>query len=267
MRIQQSTPRTRQCPLVALVVTVGLLVVVDIVSPSVVQAFAPSVVPSSPRTTTLVWASGAWGGKDVLFEDEPELMDVAENFLRTKYQQIVGKDGDAMSVEQCATALRTLLPPVSPEELETEVTQTLERIKETSSDTSSISKECFVKAVAQNSYWQQAGDLVVMELMYFEALFAYYQTGKSLLNNDDYEQLKESLTWEGSSIATMNKQEALFVTAVASSRRGTPYLDDKEYADLKSELKSQKSWVTARGEDALEKLGLDTFMGYLHRAL
>ena len=32
-------------------------------------------------------------------------------------------------------------------------------------------------------------------------------------------------------------------------------------------LKEQGSWVVNRGADALEKMGLNTFIGYLHRAL
>jgi hypothetical protein len=103
--------------------------------------------------------------------------------------------------------------------------------------------------------------------MYFDALYAYYQTGESLLNNDDYEELKENLTWEGSSVATMTKKEAMFVNAVAAAKRGMPIMDDEEYASLKKDLRAQGSWVVSRGQDALEKLGLDTFLGYLHRAL
>ena len=123
----------------------------------------------------------------------------------------------------------------------------------------------FFNAIAQNSHWQAAGDLVVKELMHFDALYNYYQNGKALLKNDEFESLKESLTWEGSSIASLNTQEALFVTAIASSRRGNPVLDDEEYAKLKSELKKGNSLVMApRSPDALEKLGLDTFMDYLH---
>ena len=87
------------------------------------------------------------------------------------------------------------------------------------------------------------------------------------MNNEDYGELKENLTWEGSSIASMNKKEAMFVNAVASSKRGLPMMSDDEYATLKSDLKKEGSWVVSRGQDALEKLGLDTFLGYLHRAL
>jgi hypothetical protein len=61
-------------------------------------------------------------------------------------------------------------------------------------------------------------------------------------------------------------QEALFVTAVAAARRGEPILDDVAYAKLKASLKQENSWVVNREADVLEKLGVNTFMGYLHRA-
>ena len=75
------------------------------------------------------------------------------------------------------------------------------------------------------------------------------------------------LTWEGSSVATMNAREAEFVSAVAASKRGEPFMADDEYKALKAELKKEGSWVVNRGEDALEHMGLNTFMGYLHRSM
>ena len=161
-----------------------------------------------------------------------------------------------------------MLPPVNESELEKEVDNTLALIlKEPGNTEDNINEDIFVKAIIANNYWRQAGSLVVKELMYFDALYAYYKTGESLLNNEDYEDLKENLTWEGSSIASMNKKEAMFVNAVASSKRGLPIMDDEEYATLKADLKAEGSWVVSRGQDALEKLGLDTFLGYLHRAM
>jgi hypothetical protein len=65
----------------------------------------------------------------------------------------------------------------------------------------------------------------------------------------------------------MSAKEAQFVSAVAAAKRGEALMEDDEYMALKSELKKEGSWVVNREEDALEKLGLNTFMGYLHRAL
>jgi hypothetical protein len=107
----------------------------------------------------------------------------------------------------------------------------------------------------------------VKELLYLDSLYNYYSKGVALLDNGDYAELKDNLTWEGSSVPNMTGKEALFATAVAASRRGTPILDDEEYRELKGFLKSKGSWVTDREPDALEKLGINTFMGYLHRSL
>lgn len=201
----------------------------------------------------------------VVFEndDVEEIVPIAENYLRAKYQTVIQSHGHKIcDKEDAKEILRTVLPPVSPEELEDEVSKTLSLFPG-----DNIAEKDFVTALMGNSYWSEAGGLVVKELIYFDALYAYYKTGKSLLNNEDYETLKENLSWEGSSVATMKANEALFVTAVASSKRGQPIMGDEDYLDLKKELSQENSWVTARGQDALEKLGLGTFLGYLHRAL
>ena len=196
-------------------------------------------------------------------DEEEEMVPIAQNYLRAKYQQTIKSHGhEVCDKEDAKEILRTILPPVTSAELDDEVSKTLSQFP---GDT--IAEKDFVQALMGNTYWLSAGSLVVKELIYFDALYAYYKTGKSLLNNEDYETLKDNLSWEGSSVATMTANEAMFVTAVASSKRGQPVLDDGEYSKLKSDLQSEKSWVTARGQDALEKLGMDTFLGYLHRAL
>jgi len=42
-------------------------------------------------------------------------------------------------------------------------------------------------------------------------------------------------------------------------------MPDDQYAALKEELQAQNSWVAARGMDPLEKLGMQTLLGYIHR--
>ena len=44
-------------------------------------------------------------------------------------------------------------------------------------------------------------------------------------------------------------------------------MSDTEYEALKAQLKAQGSWVVNREGDPLQKLGMQTFLGYLHRAL
>jgi hypothetical protein len=243
-----------------------------VIAATQLSAFVPvSIRPSLVSKARLASRTLAYTSsvQEDLFVEEPEMISVAENFVHAKYKQCVESHGhESMDKNDAREVLRSLLPPVTPAELDDEVSKTLSLIMENPDNKDDrINEDGFVKAIVQNSYWKAAGDLVVKELMYFDALYSYYQTGSSLLNNDDYEALKENLTWEGSSVATMNKQEALFVTAVASARRGDPIMNDDEYQALKKDLKTKGSWVTDRSPDALEKLGINTFMGYLHRAL
>lgn len=204
-----------------------------------------------------------------LFEDEEEIWPIAESFVHAKYKECAQLHGhDFCTQDDIRDSLRSLLPPVTPKELEVEVEKTMAIImqnKENKPDR--INEDCFVKAIVQNTYWRTAGSLVVKELMYFDALYHYYKTGMPLLNNDDYEELKENLVWEGSSVPSLSRQEATFINAVAASKRGEPILDDEEYQSLKEELKQKKSWVTDRKQDALEQYGMNTFLGYLHQSL
>eukprot|EP01035_Chromulina_nebulosa_P019960 gene19960-25929_t len=64
----------------------------------------------------------------------------------------------------------------------------------------------------------------------------------------------------------MTGKEALFITSVAANRRGIKLLDDTEYELLKKQLQNVKSWVVLREADGLEKLGVNTYLGYLHRS-
>ena len=49
--------------------------------------------------------------------------------------------------------------------------------------------------------------------------------------------------------------------------RGHNILSDSEYLALKKELQAEQSWVVLRALDPLEKMGLKTFMAYLHKSL
>lgn len=195
---------------------------------------------------------------------------MAENYIRAKYRQVASSSGHQMAdADDIKSVLHEILPPVTSQELEREESEILEYLLCKSEELciDELGEDDFVRGIINNSYWRTAGDIVVKELMYFDSLHAYYTTGKALLGNSDYDDLHENLTWEGSSIATMSASEVKFVSAVAAAKRGQPTMDDAEYGELKSALRAEGSWAVNRGSDALERLGLSTFLGYLHRAL
>jgi hypothetical protein len=211
-----------------------------------------------------------------LFDDEEDPEDgeqfrkMAQTYLMNKYRDC-REDPDSGDLNcrficdqgQIKEILVSLLPPVTKEALDEEVEEIMSKFK----GEELVEGEAFVNAMMENSYWAQAGPLVVKELIYLDCLFHYYRNNQQLLLDDQYSELKDQLTWEGSAVPTMTGSEALFLNAVASSRRGQASLSDEEYNELKKKLQGEQSWVTSRMEDPLEKLGLSTFLGYLHDSL
>lgn len=190
---------------------------------------------------------------------------IATNYILNKFKNCRGdlcrELCDKGEVEEL---VRAILPPVSKEELEQEINFI---VKDLIDKDGLIDSNQFLKKVMDNSYWASAGPLVVKELIFLDALYSYYRNKQTLLNDDDYNELKEMLTWEGSVVSTMKGDEALFVTAVAGNAKGLKLLNDDDYNKLKTTLQSQNSWVVSRKPDALAKLGVDTFMSYLKLAL
>lgn len=86
-------------------------------------------------------------------------------------------------------------------------------------------------------------NLAEKEKMYLDCLDAFYNEGKQLLSDEEYEQLKEDLNFEGSQIASFENKEIKFLIANKRFRMGTPVLDDKAYDTLRRELKEMGSVV------------------------
>jgi len=91
-----------------------------------------------------------------------------------------------------------------------------------------------------------SGELVRLTLeekerIFMDALQSYYVSGRQLLNDQDFDSLKEDLAWNGSKMVNMNRQETKYLAAVQSYLKGTPTLSDEEFDSLKEELKEEKS--------------------------
>lgn len=199
-------------------------------------------------------------------EDEENLFKkISETYLRNKFEACDRPEGCRFSCDKNdATALlKEILPPVTQDELDREVDVVLGSIP----SGNDITEIDFIRAVLSNTYWKEAGKLVVKELIFLDALYSNYQKKVQLLNDDVYDELKDSLTWEGSAVAVLRGDEARFIYAVAAYQRGESLMTDDEYEKLKASLVKEKSWVVNRTQDPLEKMGMNTFMGYLHRQL
>jgi len=82
------------------------------------------------------------------------------------------------------------------------------------------------------------------EKLYLECLDAFYnEGGKQLLSDEEYEQLKLDLDFDGSTIATYSKDEIKFVLSVKRFQMGKPTLSDSEYDTLRNKLREAGSLV------------------------
>jgi len=86
------------------------------------------------------------------------------------------------------------------------------------------------------------------ERIFLDALQMYYATGKSNLPNEQFDRLKSDLSWEGSALVTLNRNETKFLDAKIAYSKGTPNLTDKEFDELKQVLKENGSPLAVQTE-------------------
>lgn len=80
------------------------------------------------------------------------------------------------------------------------------------------------------------------EQVFLEAAQAYFR-GESTLSNDEFDTLKEELTWQGSDVVTLNRDEYMFLDAAKSYEEGSPTLTNEDFDKLKKKLVDQGSIV------------------------
>jgi len=83
------------------------------------------------------------------------------------------------------------------------------------------------------------------ERIFLDCIQSYYATGKNVLPDDQFDRLKEDLSWEGSALVTLSRNETLFMNAVQSWSKGKAILSDKEFDDLKISLRESGSKIAA----------------------
>lgn len=79
------------------------------------------------------------------------------------------------------------------------------------------------------------------ERIFLDALQSYYATGRQILDDEEFDLLKEDLQWNGSSLVQMNRNEAKYLAAMQAYLNGEPIMNDTEFDALKSALKEEES--------------------------
>ncbi|MED6133112.1 PGR5-like protein 1A, chloroplastic [Stylosanthes scabra] len=86
-----------------------------------------------------------------------------------------------------------------------------------------------------------------MEQEFLQALQAFYYEGKAIMSNEEFDNLKEELMWEGSSVVMLSSDEQKFLEASMAYVSGNPIMNDKEYDELKMKLKMEGSDIVVEG--------------------
>lgn len=83
--------------------------------------------------------------------------------------------------------------------------------------------------------------LAEKERIFLDALQSYYVNGRQLLPDEEFDLLKEDLSWNGSKLVQMNRNEAKYLAAMQAFNSGTPMMSDAEFDALKTTLKEEES--------------------------
>ena len=86
------------------------------------------------------------------------------------------------------------------------------------------------------------------ERIFLDSIQSYYFSGKARLPDDQFDKLKEELTWEGSPLTTLSRNETLFMNAITAYNRGKPILTDPQFDDLKRSLRDTNSRIAVTTE-------------------
>ncbi|XP_044484450.1 PGR5-like protein 1A, chloroplastic [Mangifera indica] len=94
---------------------------------------------------------------------------------------------------------------------------------------------------------QEKKSLGEMEQEFLQALQAFYYEGKAIMSNEEFDNLKEELMWEGSSVVMLSSDEQKFLEASMAYVSGKPIMSDEEFDKLKTRLKIEGSEIVAEG--------------------
>lgn len=86
------------------------------------------------------------------------------------------------------------------------------------------------------------------ERMFLDSLQAYYVSGRQVMDDAEFDALKEDLAWNGSPVVNLNRQEVKYLEAMQAYTKGKPIMKDAEFDALRSELKEEGSKIAVNKE-------------------
>ncbi|XP_062186582.1 PGR5-like protein 1A, chloroplastic [Phragmites australis] len=86
-----------------------------------------------------------------------------------------------------------------------------------------------------------------MEQEFLQALQAFYYDKTAIMSNEEFDNLKEELMWEGSSVVMLSPDEQRLLEASMAYVAGNPIMTDAEFDELKLRLKKEGSDIVQEG--------------------
>lgn len=111
-------------------------------------------------------------------------------------------------------------------------------------DTCEVESGNTEECTASNSFKRKDGkDMTKLEKeqLYLDCCASWNIDGKSILNNEEYEQLKDDLSFDGSMVMLMSREEIQFMVAKNRYNKGQPIMEDREFDALRKKLVSAGS--------------------------
>lgn len=109
-----------------------------------------------------------------------------------------------------------------------------------------IDGECLPEEGEYCAVDSETGELISLtveekERIFLDSLQSYYISGRQLLDDAEFDLLKEDLQWNGSPVVVLNRDEAKYLAAVQAYLKGDPIMNDVEFDTLKKQLKEDGS--------------------------
>ncbi|XP_078174441.1 PGR5-like protein 1B, chloroplastic [Carex rostrata] len=86
-----------------------------------------------------------------------------------------------------------------------------------------------------------------MEQEFLQALQSFYYDKKAIMSNEEFDNLKEELMWEGSSVVMLSGDEQRLLEASMAYAEGKAIMSDAEFDELKMRLKQDGSTIVVEG--------------------
>ncbi|KAK1320981.1 hypothetical protein QJS10_CPA03g02023 [Acorus calamus] len=86
-----------------------------------------------------------------------------------------------------------------------------------------------------------------LEQEFLQALQSFYYERKAIMSNEEFDNLKEELMWEGSSVVMLSSDEQKLLEASMAYVAGKPIMTDAEFDELKLRLKQEGSSIVQEG--------------------